>query len=73
MIELRLRISSQKKSHLLLIPWILGMLVQAVDDPQKAINQMKSSEAEETYAWEKIEEKAPVEKPEIEDRQRSKY
>jgi hypothetical protein len=45
-----IRIETNSASHLLLIPLILGMLVEAVDDLQKAINQMKSSKAEETYA-----------------------
>ena len=46
--------------------WFQGaeaMLVEVVDDLQKAVNAMKRSEAKETFAWEKIEEKAPVEKP----------
>ena len=54
--------------------WFQGaeaMLVEAVDDLQKAVNAMKSGEAEETFASEKIEEKAPVAKPEIEERQKT--
>jgi len=58
--------SDSTNSHLL---WFQGaevMLIEVVDDLQRALNAMKSIKAEETSASTSIEEHAPVEKPETE-------
>jgi len=64
--------SDRTNSHLL---WFKGaevMLIELVDALQRALNAMKSIEAEETFASASIEEDAPVEKPEIEKRPKTK-
>jgi len=48
------------------------MPIEAVDDLQRALNAMKSDSAEENFASERIEQKAPFEKPEVEERPETK-
>jgi hypothetical protein len=65
--------SERTNPHLLWFQGAEAMLIEAVDDFQKALNAMESGEAEETFASERIEEKSPVEKPEVEERSETKH
>jgi hypothetical protein len=64
--------SDSTNSHLL---WFQGaevMLIEVVDDLQRALNAMKSAETKEAFASATIEEGAPVEKPETEKKLKAK-
>lgn len=60
-------------SHLLWFQGAQAMLIDVVDDLQRALNAVKSDEAEETFAPASVDEDASLEKPEIENRPKSKH
>jgi hypothetical protein len=65
--------SGTTSSHLLWFQGAQTMLIEVVDDLQRALNAVKSDEAEETFASVSVDEDASVEKPEIEKRLKSKH
>ena len=65
--------SERTNPHLLWFQGAEAMLIEVVDDLEKALNAMESGETEEPFASERIEEKAPAEKPEIEERPETKH
>jgi len=65
--------SERTNQHLLWFQGAEAMLIKAVDDLQRALNALKSGEAEEIFAAEKIEEKASAEKPEVEEGPETKH
>ena len=64
--------SGSTSSHLLWFQGARAMLIEVVDDLQRALNAMKSAETKEASASASIEEDALVEKPETEKRLKAK-
>ena len=65
--------SDSTNSHLLWFQGAQAMLIEVIDDLQKALSATKIVEEKETFASSTIEEDAPVEKPEIEKRPKPKH
>jgi hypothetical protein len=65
--------SDSTNSHLFWFQGAEAMLIEVIDDLQKALSATKSAEAKENFASATIEEDAPVEKPEIEKRPKPKH
>jgi len=65
--------SDSTNSHLLWFQGAQAMLIEVIDDLQKALSAAKSVEEKENFASASIEEDAPVEEPEIEKRPKPKH
>jgi hypothetical protein len=65
--------SESTNSHLLWFQGAEAMLIEVVEDLQRALDAVKSVEEKETSASASIEEDDPVEKPEIEKRPKPKH
>jgi len=64
--------SDSTNSHLLWFQGAEAMLIEVIDDLQKALSATKSVEVKETFASANAEEDAPVEEPETEKRPKPK-
>jgi hypothetical protein len=65
--------SDRSNSYLLWFRGAEAMLIVAVDDLQRALNEVKSIKPEETSASASIEEDASVDKPKVEKRPKPKH